>query len=931
MAEQPRPWDDPYGGYDSYNRYESDAGHYENDPRDPSGQRKIFIYGKSGAQKDVEEAEALGGRMLDRGAAQADYGDYQYGLGETQKGMGYQTEGLNMYRDAAMGNAPSRAEIAGKAAMDRASSGQMAAAGTVRGGAMQQAAAYRNAARINAANDANMTQNIAAERAAEMERARAGFQQGAQGYTQAGLGYTGAGLQKSGQQLQNEQFQRGLNQQAFQYHQSAAARTKEQDVAARQGKTASDLAQSRADEESRSNREKEGIGKAQAITGIVPSDERTKEPATLSDMGAKRPARLSDAQAQGLSKRADSMIASTRAATANRPAAVRDTQQPSTPEWLHQAREEYDAKSKGDDEKLNQMLTARSGVSAPRQDNFLDREMARERKDDIRRVNDVTARNRYKPKPDSYDSVYGVGGAPKGYAASRMGQEGSMFSYGDPVEVKSKKQAERNEEVAMSDERAKNVYSDMETKDPNRWTDAEQDEAAEQSPFEVMSSFKKKKGLMGLMSDERSKDIKKEGSSISFKGGNVFAPQTTEEPEPEEEKGTTRIGVSDSASPSMGEGGNAIKAITHDDERLKPKEFSDNRAKLEEAYRYGRQAGRNELTADMEKTARLPKEAVDRNVKEGDRASTAVANARDKTGVKAETMEEARTQKALSDAQGSVRRAYVGAYKKGEPLGRVQGTQAGPEPGVRKLTTIGPARGKDQLSIQRSAYDAEQQGPLDAQHAAFDAEQAKQAEAARVAAAAERVAPSPYRKTLPSGEVVEGRQASDMGTKNMIQPSDARTKEDAARKMEGTPYSYKEEYRPKEQEPGEVNVGPMAQNLEKNPITATTVKKDPKTGMRMVDMAKLVKVQSTEIAHLQNQIDGIKYGDPKNDQLRQDADTGPSQWDRERAPARRGAPADAGPYQDPDRVGGSVLDEDWGNDEEMQASAPTRMKKVARG
>lgn len=81
--------------------------------------------------------------------------------------------------------------------------------------------------------------------------------------------------------------------------------------------------------------------------------------------------------------------------------------------------------------------------------------------------------------------------------------------------------------------------------------------------------------------------------------------------------------------------------------------------------------------------------------------------------------------------------------------------------------------------------------------------------------------------------------------------------EDAARKMKGSPYSYKDEYLPPEQKPGEVNYGPMAQELEQNPITATTVKKD-ESGMRMVDMSKLVKAQSGVIAHLQEQIDALK-------------------------------------------------------------------------
>lgn len=81
-----------------------------------------------------------------------------------------------------------------------------------------------------------------------------------------------------------------------------------------------------------------------------------------------------------------------------------------------------------------------------------------------------------------------------------------------------------------------------------------------------------------------------------------------------------------------------------------------------------------------------------------------------------------------------------------------------PSSGVRKLSVTSGARGKDQLSVQHSAYDAEQNDALDAQHAAFDAEQKKNDESARVAAAADRAAPQNSRKVLPSGEVVEGRR-----------------------------------------------------------------------------------------------------------------------------------------------------------------------------
>lgn len=82
---------------------------------------------------------------------------------------------------------------------------------------------------------------------------------------------------------------------------------------------------------------------------------------------------------------------------------------------------------------------------------------------------------------------------------------------------------------------------------------------------------------------------------------------------------------------------------------------------------------------------------------------------------------------------------------------------------------------------------------------------------------------------------------------------------DANRRMAGFPYAYKPEFTPPEQAPGELNYGFSAQELEKNPITATAVRKDP-NGMSAVDMKKLVKTQAAGIASLQDQIDQLQGG-----------------------------------------------------------------------
>jgi hypothetical protein len=80
---------------------------------------------------------------------------------------------------------------------------------------------------------------------------------------------------------------------------------------------------------------------------------------------------------------------------------------------------------------------------------------------------------------------------------------------------------------------------------------------------------------------------------------------------------------------------------------------------------------------------------------------------------------------------------------------------------------------------------------------------------------------------------------------------------DAARAMQASTYAYKPDMTPPEQAPGEPNVGPMAQTMASSPVTATAIKKDPRTGMLMIDQSKMLKVLGGVAAHQQNQIDAL--------------------------------------------------------------------------
>lgn len=99
---------------------------------------------------------------------------------------------------------------------------------------------------------------------------------------------------------------------------------------------------------------------------------------------------------------------------------------------------------------------------------------------------------------------------------------------------------------------------------------------------------------------------------------------------------------------------------------------------------------------------------------------------------------------------------------------------------------------------------------------------------------------------------------SDERTKNVRSTDEAMA--GAARSMEPSSYSYKSEYRPDSQSPGEVNVGPMANNMARDPVASTAIVQDPKSGMLAIDKDKGLKVVMGSLASLQHQIDSMKDG-----------------------------------------------------------------------
>jgi hypothetical protein len=174
----------------------------------------------------VGEGNAVGahGNKLWQTGGETDARGYRIGeTGFTQAygGMGEQRAAGGLLRDAAMGNAPSQAELMYQQQAGNIARQQQALAATARGG--NQAAAMRSAGAEGRLAQTQALQGGAALRAAEMAQARGAYADAAnaqvaagQGVMQAGLAQRGLGLQQQGAAMDAYKFRAQNTQQAGQ-------------------------------------------------------------------------------------------------------------------------------------------------------------------------------------------------------------------------------------------------------------------------------------------------------------------------------------------------------------------------------------------------------------------------------------------------------------------------------------------------------------------------------------------------------------------------------------------------------------------------------------------------------------------------------------------------------------------------------------------
>jgi hypothetical protein len=80
----------------------------------------------------------------------------------------------------------------------------------------------------------------------------------------------------------------------------------------------------------------------------------------------------------------------------------------------------------------------------------------------------------------------------------------------------------------------------------------------------------------------------------------------------------------------------------------------------------------------------------------------------------------------------------------------------------------------------------------------------------------------------------------------------------AMKSMQPSLYSYKPGFKPPEQRPGEVQAGPMANPMKKDPIAGLAVEKEPSTGLLAIDKDKALKLTMGSLAVLAQDVEEMK-------------------------------------------------------------------------
>ena len=399
-----------------------------------------------------------------------------------------------------------------------------------------------------------------------------------------------------------------------------------------------------------------------------------------------------------------------------------------------------------------------------------------------------------------------------GYAHSRRGEAGAMFGdqaaahespQEDPFAKPKRFNNKRDQDIAMSDVR---------TKKPAKWLDDYMSNEEKPADYE----------------DEDVKPTPKERLRARLEADDLgdvddpkFNPQPPKMPAPTPRK------------PRM-----ALQAVAERPIRPSDQKAIDAIAQGTEAQRA--MLGEPSTARAIAKDSPLEEDRGDRYAREVGRRDVAMSDPKAKAEAFKLGVAAAKSGSSVADA--------VDPKKKGERSPVSFTRERGEEPGALK-------RGVDGLVRYGGAV-----GP--APNAGYDALSASTQGAQR--------AIDPNSEPLSPPQVAA--QASDQLGRSLREsdremPSDPRAKSNvhetpmasAMRSMEPSSYEYKPEYTPPEQEPGEENIGPMADKMKKNRIAKTAiVDTGGKDHMLAIDKTKAIKLALGGLSDLQRQIDQMK-------------------------------------------------------------------------
>jgi hypothetical protein len=196
---------------------------------DGSGQD---VFGTSGADRDVDRYRSLGSGYANTAAPMIDRSQADQARALQAGAIDRVGDAGNLYRLAATGQAPSAAETYGGKLIDDSIASQMAMAASAQGGPSAVSGAGRQAAFQGAVTQQSGARDLAAMRADEMDRARAGYLGSGSAYADqyAGMRNTDAGF--AGAQADQEARQRALNAQQQQGYEQLGWNTRNAELGA---------------------------------------------------------------------------------------------------------------------------------------------------------------------------------------------------------------------------------------------------------------------------------------------------------------------------------------------------------------------------------------------------------------------------------------------------------------------------------------------------------------------------------------------------------------------------------------------------------------------------------------------------------------------------------------------------------------------------